>query len=71
MENDARGRKFPAEGVYPAAEQRIVSELSQAQLTVVSTLGAQGPGHSKRRHGPRRDKQSGHELIIGVGYINH
>ena len=71
MENDARGRKFPAEGVYPAAEQRIVSELSQAQLTVMSTLGAQGPGHSKRRHGPRRDKQSGHELIIGVGSINH
>ena len=41
------------------------------KFTAVSTLGAQGPGHSKRRHGPRRDKQSGHELIIGVGSINH
>ena len=41
MENDARGRKFPEEGVYRAAEQRIVSELSPAQLSLVSALGAQ------------------------------
>lgn len=29
VENDARGRKFPEEGVHRAAEQRTVSELSQ------------------------------------------
>ena len=43
----------------------------KAQLSLVSTLGTQGPGHSKRKHAPRRDKQSGHELIVGVGSINH